>query len=215
VGDEDAQYGIPHGERIAILPVKLWIESQLSLSHWPDLPHNSLERRSMNMLALKSMVAFAAGAVLMLALSFTVYRRSYYYKKAEAEMRGVEHRPGLLSRLVTLAILFVMILFFVLVDLWVSSAGLNSFAVLLGYNLLLVGALSIFDALFIDFFMLVIWRPAFLGLPEGQPTREAMTNHIKRQMTAGWIIKVPIALLASALACVLGAGASGSILVSS
>ncbi len=162
----------------------------------------------MNMLVLKSLVAFAAGAVLMLVLSFTIYRRSYYFKRAEAEMQGTEHKPGLLSRLVTLAILLAMILFFALVDLWVSYDGLQSFAILLGYNLLLIGSLSVFDALFIDFFLLVIWRPAFLGLPEGQPTREAMISHIKRQMTAGWIVKVLIALLATASAFTLGAGSS-------
>jgi hypothetical protein len=164
--------------------------------------------RSMNMPVIQSLVAFTAGAVLMLALSFTIYRQSYHYKRAEAEMLGTEHKPGLLSRLVTLAILLVMILFFALIDLWVSSAGLHSYAMLLGYNLLLVGALSVFDALFIDFFILVVWRPAFLGLPEGQPTREAMMRHIKKQLTTGWIVKILIALLASALAFVLGAGAS-------
>ena len=162
----------------------------------------------MNTLVIKTLIAFAAGAVLMLALSFTVYRQSYYFKKAEAEMQGTERKPGLLSRLVTLAILIVMILFFALVDLWVSSPGPQSFAILLGYNLLLVGALSVFDALFIDFFILVVWRPAFLGLLEGQPTREAMMRHIKKQLTTGWIVKFLIALLATALACVLGAGAS-------
>jgi hypothetical protein len=162
----------------------------------------------MSMLLLKSLAAFAAGAILMLVLSFTFYRRSYYFKKAEAKMQGTEHKPGLLSRLVTLTILIVMILFFVLVDLWISSAGLHSFAILLGYNLLLIGSLSVFDAMFIDFFMLVIWRPAFLGLPEGQPTRESMMLHIKKQLTTGWIVKVPIALLATALAFVLGAGSS-------
>ena len=142
----------------------------------------------------------------MLVLSFTVYRKSYYYKKAKAEMVGVAEKPGILSRLVTLLILFSMILFFALADLWISFDDSYTFWFLSALNLLLVALLSVFDALFIDLFLLVVWRPALLRLPEGQPTRDSMIRHIKLQLTAGWLFKVPIAFLAAAFSVVLGSG---------
>ena len=152
----------------------------------------------------KFLAAFIAGAVLMLVLSFTAYRKSYYYKKAQAEAQGVANKPGILSRLVILAILLAMILFITAFDLWVASKGVTSFIFLFALNLLLVTLLSLFDALFIDLFLLIVWRPTLLQLPEGQPTRAAMLRHIKRQFTAGWIFKVPIALVPAILAHILG-----------
>jgi magnesium-transporting ATPase (P-type) len=162
----------------------------------------------MSVLFCKSLGAFAVGAVLMLVLSFTVYRKSYYYKKAEAEMLGIAEKPRILSRLVTAMILLAMILFFAVVDLWISSGESYSFAFLSVFNLLLAALLSLFDALFIDYLLLVAWRPALLRLPEGQPTRDSMLRHIKLQFTAGWLFKMLIALLAAAFSIVLGAGSS-------
>jgi hypothetical protein len=151
-------------------------------------------------------ITLALGAVFMFALSFTIYRKSYYYKKAQAKVNGKAEKPGILSRLVTLMILLVMILFVILFDLWISTKELYSFAFLAAMNLLLVTLLSLFDALFINYFLLLIWRPAFLRLPEGQPTRASMLCHIKLQFTAGWIFKVPIAVIAALLSSLLGAG---------
>lgn len=142
----------------------------------------------------------------MFALSFTVYRKSYYYKKAQAAASGRGEKPGLLSRLVTLAIFLLMVLFVLLFDLWISSGEGKSFAFLAAINLLLIALLSLFDALFIDYFLLLVWRPAFLRLPAGQPTRAAISRHIKLQFTAGWIFKVPIAVIAALLSSLLGAG---------
>jgi hypothetical protein len=147
----------------------------------------------MSVLFCKSLGAFAVGAVLMLVLSFTVYRKSYYYKKAEAEMLGIAEKPRILSRLVTAIILLAMILFFAFLSV---------------FNLLLAALLSLFDALFIDYLLLVAWRPALLRLPEGQLTRDSMLRHIKLQFTAGWLFKMLIALLAAAFSIVLGAGSS-------
>jgi len=154
----------------------------------------------------KFLCAFIVGAVFMLALSFTVYRKSYYYKKAKAEALSTAEKPGVLSRLVTVVILLAMITFFVFVDLWISSGEPYSFAFLFALNLLLITLLSLFDALFIDLFLLVIWRPALLRLSEGQPTRNSMLRHIKIQFTAGWLFKVPITLLSATFAIALGAG---------
>jgi hypothetical protein len=154
----------------------------------------------------KLIVVLTTGAVLMFVLSFTVYRKSYYYQKAQAEMLGVARKPGVLSRLVTIGIMLTMILFFALVDLWISTNVSYSFWSIFVLNLLLIALLSLFDALFIDYFLLLVWRPAFWQLPEGQPTRDQMMRHIKVQFTLGWLFKVPIALLAAGLSIVLRAG---------
>jgi hypothetical protein len=160
----------------------------------------------MSALIFKSLIALTVGAVLMLLLSFTIYRKSYYYKKAKAEALDTVEKPGILSRLVTVVILLSMVLFFTAVDLWISSGATYSLAFLLVVNLILVALLSAFDALFIDLFLLVIWRPGLLKLPEGQPTRESMLRHVKLQFTMGWLFKVPIALIPAILATLLGSG---------
>ena len=160
----------------------------------------------MDKLLLQLLMAFAAGAVLMLILSFTLYRRSYYYEKAMVQAGARAEGPGVRSRMVTVAILLAMILFFALFDLWVVSGEPRSLGFLAALNLGLVALLSLFDALFIDLFLLVIWRPALLHLPEGQPTRDSMLRHVRKQFTVGWIFKVPIAILGAALGSLLGAG---------
>jgi hypothetical protein len=157
----------------------------------------------MDVILLKSLAAFVAGAVLMLLLSFTVYRQSYYYKKTMAEAGRTGEKPGTRSRMVTLAILLAMVLFIALFDLWILDSRTRSLAFLCALNLGLVALLSLFDGLFIDLFVLTSWRPALLRLPEGEPTRESMLRHLKVQFTAGWIFKVPIAVLGAALASVL------------
>ena len=157
----------------------------------------------MRILLGKLIAVLTAGAVLLFVLSFTVYRKSYYYQKAQAEMLGVAQKPGVLSRLVTVGMMLSMILFFAFVDLWISPDVSHSFVLIFAVNLLLITLLSLFDALFIDYFVLLIWRPAFWRLPEGQPTRDRMMRHIKVQFTVGWLFKIPIALLAAGFSMVL------------
>jgi hypothetical protein len=133
----------------------------------------------MSVLLGKLIAVLTTGAILLFVLSFTVYRKSYYYQKAQAEMLGVARKPGILSRLVTIGIMLSMILFFAFVDLWISPHVSYSFVLIFVLNLLLIMLLSLFDALFIDYFLLLVWRPAFWQLPEGQPTQDRMMHHIK------------------------------------
>jgi len=159
----------------------------------------------MSILLGKLITVLITGAVLLFVLSFTVYRKSYYYQKAQAEMLGVVRKPGLLSRFVTVGIMLSMILFFAFGDLWIFPDNSYSFVLIFALNLLLIILLSLFDALFIDYFLLLVWRPAFWRLPEGQPTHDRMMHHIKVQFTVGWLFKVPIALLAAGFSMVLQA----------
>lgn len=158
----------------------------------------------MNDIVLKFITAFFVGAVWMVVLSFSIYRKSYYYKRARVEAGFKAEKPGLGSRLITLAILFVMIFLMMLFDLWLLSAEKHSFLFLFVLNLGLAALLSLFDALFIDYFLLLVWRPAILKLPEGQPTRDAMLRHIKLQLVKGWIFLVPIAVLGAAFSTWFG-----------
>ena len=112
-------------------------------------------------------------------------------------------KPPARSRLVTVGMMIAMIAFFALFDLWIWGGAARSFAFLAAINLGLVALLSLFDALFIDYFVLLVWRPAILRMSAGQPTRAAMMQHIRRQLTAGWIFKVPIAFLGAVLAVIL------------
>lgn len=153
----------------------------------------------MESIILKLLAAFTAGALFFVLISFTVYRKSYYYKKARAEA-GAGETPDRKSLLVTLAIMLVMVLSLVGFDLWVLTDEGIGFLRLLIINLGLVSALSLFDALVIDWLLLLVWRPTFLQLPAGQPTQEYMARHIRVQFTKGWIFKIPIS--------VLGAGAA-------
>ena len=159
----------------------------------------------MSVLLGKLIAALTTGAALLFVLSFTVYRKSYYYQKARAEMLGVAQKPGILSRFVTVGIMLSVVLSFALVDLWISPDVSHSFVLISALNLVLIMLLSLFDALFIDYFLLLLWRPAFWRLPEGQPTRDRMMHHIKVQFTVGWLFKVPTALLAAGFSMVLHA----------
>ena len=156
----------------------------------------------MNTILFKFLVGFGCGAALLLLISFTIYRKSYYYQKARAEMEG-EQAPPKKSMLVTLFILLVMVLAIGGFDCWILSDGSRSFSFLFLLNLALITSLSLFDALFIDLFLLLVWRPKLLNLPEGQPTREYMNRHIRIQLTRGWIFKLPLALLGAGAASLL------------
>jgi hypothetical protein len=121
------------------------------------------------------------------------------------KMLDAATRPGLQARLVTVLIFVLMVLFFVLFDLWISADASYSFEYLVVSNLVLAILLSLFDALFIDYLLLLSWRPAVLHLPQGMPTREWMHRHMRVQFTVGWLFTTLIAVLGAAFGAVLRA----------
>lgn len=157
----------------------------------------------MNILLFKFLVTFVMGSFLMVLLSFTIYRRSYYYMKAKEQINPTSKKPGILSRLVTVMILLMMVVFLSLFNLWLLLDTPYSFGYLFLITLILIFCISLFDALFIDYFMLLKWRPKLLKLPEGQPTKTYMISHIKKQFTFGWIFKIIIAILAVAFSSIV------------
>ena len=153
-------------------------------------------------LFLKFLTAFLLGCVIFLLISFTIYRKSYYYQRARAKAEGREE-PSKKGLLVTLSILLVMALAIGVFDYWILMDSPKRFSGLFLLNLILITSLSLFDALFIDFYLLLVWRPTLLNLPEGQPTREYMHRHIRVQFTKGWIFKLPLALLGAGIGLLL------------
>jgi hypothetical protein len=111
-------------------------------------------------------------------------------------------KPGLTSYLFTALFLLVAVGLFFAFDVWISNGASFSFIQYSGLNLLLAAFLSAFDALFIDYFILLVWRPSFLAGKEEFPARERMLRHIKLQFSYGWIYKVALALIAAGLAVV-------------
>jgi len=154
----------------------------------------------MNALYLKYLAAFGIGALLLLIVSFTIYPKSYFYKKMAVENGRSGDKPGLGSYLVTILIFACAIALFVLFDIWLLSDNPYPFIALSIHNLVLAFLLSIFDAFFIDHLILLVWRPKFLNLPPGLPTRAAMARHIRVQFSLGWIFLVAIALSSAGLA---------------
>lgn len=65
-------------------------------------------------------------------------------------------------------------------------------------NLILVLILVLYDSLFIDLFMLGVWKPRFLNIPE-DVTLKSMKYHIKKTFILGWIIVVPLIMFGSAI----------------
>lgn len=88
-----------------------------------------------------------------------------------------------------------MVSFVSVFDLWVLRDTPYPLGYLFLITLILIFCISLFDALFIDYFTLLKWRPKFLKLPEGQPTQSYIISHIKKQFTFGWIYKIIIAVL--------------------
>jgi len=156
----------------------------------------------MNALFLKSFTAFVFGCILFLLISFTIYRKSYFYQKARAKAQG-EEEPSKKSLLVTLFIMALMVLSLGGFNLWVLAGGERSILYLFLLNLGLITSLSLFDALVIDILLLLVWRPSILNLPAGQPTREYMKRHIQIQFTKGWIFKLPMALIGAVIGLLL------------
>lgn len=154
-------------------------------------------------LTIQFLSAYRSGAALLVLISFTIYRKSHYYRKAQAEASGSAEEKGKGGWIVTVGILLFMVGFLVLFDLWIRPQVGGFFHILAGCTLLLVLFLSAFDAFFIDSFLLIVWRPRILRLPDGFPTVESMRRHVALQFSKGWIFKVPIALTAAVIAAFL------------
>ena len=145
---------------------------------------------------IKSMLFwFFAGIMLLNATVYLVYKTGIVYKSRNKN--GLMKKDMPITGSVVTAVFMIMILaFFVLFDYLSLHSFKMGFLQVAAANLVLTLLLSLYDALFIDIFVLAIWKPGFLDIPK-EVTMESMKTHVKKQFTLGWVFKIPIVLISA------------------
>jgi hypothetical protein len=141
---------------------------------------------------------FLIGACFLNIITLYVFRTGLVYKsrKKDGTLKKKMSIKGFLSFLI-MSIL--ILIFFLAFDYFVfRDIGQIKYIWVLSVNLVLLLLLDLYDAYVIDFLVLTKWRPGFLKLNE-ELTPDSMRFHIKKQFTAGWIIKIPLILISSIL----------------
>ncbi|MBN1523134.1 MAG: hypothetical protein JW904_01520 [Spirochaetales bacterium] len=135
---------------------------------------------------------FLTGCMLLNILLIFVYRTDIVHaaRKRDGTVKKKIPASGLLS--MGIFLLFSGMYFLVFNFIFFQQYTENSFLYIFSANLVLISLLSLYDAFVLDIFVLAVWRPAFLHIPQ-ELTVKSMTQHIRKQMTIGWLIKVPVA----------------------
>ena len=137
---------------------------------------------------------FAAGCILLLALTFIVYRTRIVHKTRDAT--GQLKRRQSFAGAVTMIVVFVLITaFFVTFQETALQAGAGLIEHI-AYTFALLMLLVIFDSFFVDLLLIGRIRPSVLHIPE-ETTMQSMKIHVKKTFTAGWLFIVPIMLISS------------------
>jgi hypothetical protein len=100
-----------------------------------------------------------------------------------------------------LAGLAAMIAFFVGFGLVMFDHG-TPYLVMLGWTLILMLSLVVFDSVVVDLLVIGWWRPSFLRIPAAT-TFGTMKIHVARTLTVGWLFILPIAGSSSAVVHVI------------
>lgn len=143
-----------------------------------------------------TLIWFFIGANLLHAVVIAFSYSGLLYSKYDEEGRIKKTVPvkGILSTVFSLAVimaLFISYNYF----LFKHSEQINFLAILLA-NFILLIMLDLYDALFIDIFVIGIWRPKILKLKE-YFSLASMKTHVRKQFTIGWILKIPLLLITS------------------
>jgi hypothetical protein len=123
--------------------------------------------------------------------------RAYEARTREGHLKEDMPRKGMLNILLFLAVIVAFITLTNYLSL-VSRGSALSFWPLFGLNLALILILVIFDSLVIDWWVIGIWRPLVLQLPE-EMDREQMKVHLRRTLVVAPPISVLIALLSAGM----------------
>jgi hypothetical protein len=119
----------------------------------------------------------------------------YMARKADGTLREEISWSGRLSMLIVPESYFVFLLISNRFGLVQQSLRLNYWHLfLLNYGVYLV--LFLFDTFFIDGFVLSIWRPAFLHLPD-EMGAESMKKHLLVSVPVGLVIGAVLTLISS------------------
>ena len=147
---------------------------------------------------LNIIIWFLIGACFLNIITLYVFRTGLVYKsrKKDGTLKKKMSIKGFLSFLI---MLILILIFFLAFDYFVfRDIGQIKYIWVLSVNLVLLLLLDLYDAYVIDFLVLTKWRPGFLKLSE-ELTPDSMRFHIKKQFTAGWVIKIPLILISSIL----------------
>ncbi len=141
---------------------------------------------------------FFIGACLLNIIVLAGFRTGIVYKSRRQDGTLKQKMPftGVLSFLIMLTLI---LMFFLAFD-YFTFRDLEQikyiWVLLMNLSLLLI--LDFYDAFIIDIFVLTKWRPGFLKLSD-ELTPASMKFHIKKQFTAGWIIKLPLLIICSTI----------------
>lgn len=137
-------------------------------------------------------IFFIIGDILILLLSFLIYGKIQKKYDIDKNNKKIKLYKKLLSIFILISSSSLIFLF----DYFTFyKSGINNFVTILLFNILLVFLISLFDALFIDLFILVYWKPKFLNIDKDKPSLDYMKKHIFLQFTFGWIFKIVIAII--------------------
>ena len=141
---------------------------------------------------------FLIGALLLNIVVLAVFRTGVVYKsrKQDGTLKKKMSVKGILSFFV---MLILILIFFLVSDYFIfRDIRQIKYIWILSVNLALLLLLDFYDAFIIDLFVLAKWRPGFLKLRK-ELTSDSMKLHVKKQLTAGWFIKLPLILISSTL----------------
>jgi hypothetical protein len=134
------------------------------------------------------------GGLLLLVLVVFVFKTGLVYESRDEQglLKKRMSRTGLIT---IIGVLLLVVLFFFCFD-WFAFQSVDHppFLIIVLLNGILLLLLDLFDALVIDIVVLGMWKPVWLKLPE-QLTQNSMWEHVKKQWTVGWIIKIPLLFL--------------------
>jgi len=150
----------------------------------------------MNSYIITLIIWFFIGANLLNIVVIIFSYTGLLYSKYDKEGRIKKKVPlkGFLSTIFGLVIIMILFVFYDY-SLFKESEQINYFDILLA-NFILLFLLELYDALFIDIFVIGLWRPKFLKLKDYY-SLGSMRTHVKKQFTIAWIMKIPLLLLSS------------------
>ncbi len=147
---------------------------------------------------INTTIWFLIGVFLLNIIVLAVFRTGIAYKsrKKDGTLKKKMSFTGFLSFLI---MLILILIFFLAFDYFVfrNTEQIKYIWVLL-MNFLLLLLLDFYDAFIIDILVLTKWRPGFLKLNK-KLTPDSMKFHVKKQLTTGWLMKIPLILISSTL----------------
>ncbi|MEJ2306183.1 MAG: hypothetical protein P8Y62_02615 [candidate division WOR-3 bacterium] len=147
---------------------------------------------------INTTIWFLIGAFLLNIVVLAVFRTGVVYKSRKQD-GTLKKKIPFAGVLLFLIMLMLILTFFMAFDFFIfRNTDQIKYIWVLSMNLLLMLLLDFYDAFVIDILVLTKWRPGFLKLGK-ELTSDSMKLHVKKQLTVGWFIKLPLILISSTL----------------